>query len=139
MKSFRNIVTLIAAVCIASSVVGQCDTIASLCSAHFPPEYISDGQQYRCLLLDDETAEFHATLFGGSKYRIASCSGMTDGNLIFRLLDEERNLLYNSADYKNAPYWDFEVESTLNCIIEAQLDPTGTGSGCAVLLIGFKQ
>lgn len=121
------------------TTLAQCDTIAMLCTKHFTSDYISDGQQYRALLLGEETSEFHSTFFGGSTYRIASCSGLSDGNLIFRLFDEERNLLFTNTDYKNSPYWDFEVKSTLNCIIEAQLDPTMLNSGCAVLLIGFKQ
>lgn len=117
----------------------QCDTIATLCSKHISKDFISDGQQYRALLLGEETSEFHATFFGGSTYRIAGCSGLSDGNLIFRLFDEERNLLYSNSDFKNSSFWDFQVNSTLNCIIEAQLDPTMLNSGCAVLLIGFKQ
>jgi hypothetical protein len=42
-------------------------------------------------------------------------------------------------DYDNAPYWDFKVESTLDVRIEVRLDPNKKSSGCAVLLIGFKQ
>ncbi len=118
---------------------GQCDTIATICSNHITSDYISDGQQYRALLLHDETAEFHATFYGGSTYRVAACSGTADGNLIFRLYDKDMNLIYDNSDYKNTPYWDFEVTSTLDCIIEAQLDPVSMSSGCAVLLIGFKQ
>lgn len=122
-----------------SSALAQCDTIAMLCAKHISRDFISDGQQYRALLLGEETSEFHATFYGGSTYRIAGCSGLSDGNLIFRLFDEERNLLFSNSDFKNTPYWDFEVKSTLNCIIEAQLDPTLLNSGCAVMLIGFKQ
>jgi hypothetical protein len=117
----------------------QCDTIANMCIKHINSGYISDGQQYRALLLDDEVAEFHATFFGGSTYRISACSGMSDGNLIFRVYDQDRNLLFSNSDFKNSPYWDFEVTSTFECIIEAQLDQAHVNSGCAVLLIGFKQ
>lgn len=119
-------------------VTAQCDTIATLCSKNLTGNYISDGQQYRALLLSDEAAEFHTTFYGGSIYRIAACSGLSDGNLVFRLYDEDRNLLFSNSDFKNAPFWDFEVKNTISGIIEAQLDPNGATSGCAVLLIGFK-
>ena len=55
----------------------QCDTIASVCSKHIVSPYISDGQQYRALLLSGQTAEFHATFYGGGTYRIAACTGLT--------------------------------------------------------------
>lgn len=118
----------------------QCDTIANLCAKHIIASFISDGQQYRALLLNpDETAEFRTTFFSETIYRIAGCSGLSDGNLIFSIYDQERNLLFTNKDYKNAPYWDFKVKSTVEVIIEARLDPSNNGSGCAVLLIGFKQ
>lgn len=118
----------------------QCDTIANLCAKHIISSFISDGQQYRALLLNpEETAEFKTTFFGETVYRIAACSGMTDGNLIFSIYDQERNLVFSNKDFKNAPYWDFKVKSTVELTIEAKLDPSNNGSGCAVLLIGFKQ
>ena len=122
-----------------NSANAQCDTIASLCDKHLTDGFISDGQEYRALLIDEELAEFHVTLYGGSKYRFAACSGLSDGNLIFSIYDQERNLLFTNKEHSNAPYWNFQVNSTLDCIIEAQLDPNNLASGCAVLLIGFKQ
>lgn len=118
----------------------QCDTIASVCAKHIISSFISDGQQYRSLLLNpDETAEFKTTFFGETVYRLAACSGLTDGNLIFNIYDQERNLLFTNKDFKNAPYWDFKVKSTVDVTIEAKLNPVNSGSGCAVLLIGFKE
>ena len=116
----------------------QCDTIASVCAKHIAPPFISDGQQYRALLLADQTAEFHTTFYGGATYRIAAASGLKDGNLVFSVYDEEHNLLYSNKEFKNAPYWDFKISSTLDIIIEANLGGAAT-SGCAVVLIGFKQ
>ena len=111
------------------------DTTANICAKHFENKFISDGQQYRALLMNtDETAEFHVTLYGGTRYRIAACSGLNDGDLIFSLYDNdtERNLLFTNKDFK--------VTNTLDCIIEAKLDSEGSkSSGRAVVLIGFKQ
>jgi len=118
----------------------QCDTIAKICNKHVKLPFVSDGQSYRSLLLNDQSAEFQTTFYGGATYRLAGCSGLTDGNLIFTLYDKDRNVLFTNASQKNAPYWDFKVSSTLDCIIEAKLNPaSGNSSGCAVILIGFKQ
>jgi len=118
----------------------QCDTIANLCAKHIIASFISDGQQYRALLLNpEETAEFKTTFFSETVYRIAACSGLTDGNLIFSIYDQERNLLFTNKDYKNSAFWDFKVKSTVEVTIEAKLDPSNNVSGCAVLLKGTQQ
>jgi len=131
---------VIAGACI-NKVNAQCDTIANICYKHITAQFISDGQLYRALLLNsEETAEFHSTFFGETTYRIAACSGTGDGNLVFNIYDQERNLLFTNKKQKNAPYWDFKVKSTLEVVIEGQLDANrNPGSGCAVILIGFKQ
>jgi hypothetical protein len=119
----------------------QCDTIANICAKHITASYISDGQQYRALLLNsEEYAEFHTTFFGETTYRIAACSGTSDNNLIFNIYDQNRHLLFSNRAQRNAAYWDFNVKSTVETIIEAKLDANrNPGSGCAVILIGFKQ
>ncbi len=127
-------------VVVSNKTFAQCDTIANGCLKNLGRDFVSDGQNYRALLLDEEVAEFRATFYGGSTYRVAACSGTTDGNLIFSVYDKDRNLLFTNADQKNAPYWNFKFKSTMDCIVEAKLDAAkAASSGCAVLLIGFKQ
>ena len=140
MKRTFKTILIAAAVLVgsASTVSAQCDTIYNICSDHVSADYISDGQAYRALLSGDQISEFSATFYGESTYRIAACSGFTEGNLIFSIYDKEHNMLYSNSEYKNAPYWDFKFTNTTDCIIEAQLNSTNVKSGCAVLAIGFK-
>ena len=125
-KNLYKAFLVIAIVGLSNAAKAQCDSIANLCAKHIIAQFISDGQSYRSLLLNsEETAEFHTTFFG---------------NLIFNIYDQDRHLLFTNKNYSNAPYWDFKVKSTLECTIEAQLDANkNAGSGCAVILIGFKQ
>lgn len=141
MKKFILALSFVAASTFITELNAQCDTIASICAKHIISSFVSDGQQYRSLLLNsEEYAEFHTTFFGETTYRIAACSGTSDGNLIFTIYDTERNQLFSNRKQLNAPYWDFKVKSSLEVIIEAQLDGNkNPGSGCAVILIGFKQ
>jgi hypothetical protein len=141
MKKFFIVASLFVFASLFNRAQAQCDTIANICAKHITTSFISDGQQYRALLLNsEETAEFHTTFFGETIYRIAACSGTSDGNLVFNIYDQDRNLLFTNSKQKNAPYWDFKVKSTLETIIEAKLDANrNPGSGCAVILIGFKQ
>jgi hypothetical protein len=140
-KTFLQLVTAFAFTLLSSALSAQMsDTVANLCARHLEKQFISDGQQYRALLVNsEETAEFHTTLFGGAYYRVAACTGMTDGNLVFSVYDTQRNLLFSNSEFKNSPYWDFKVNNTLDCIIEAKLSPSSPNSGRAVVLIGFKQ
>ncbi len=139
----KKLIILILTIVFCSTHKGmaQCDSIANKCARHIISTFVSDGQQYRSLLLNsEEYAEFHATFFGETTYRIAACSGQRDGNLIFSIYDQERHLLFSNKNNRNAPYWDFKIKSTIETTIEAQLDPErNAGSGCAVILIGFKQ
>jgi len=145
MKKYINSLILITGLLFTTQLShGQmlCDSMATICSNNnMTSAFISDGQVYRALLVDDEVAEFQTTFFGGSTYRIAACSGFDEGNLIFTLYDAERNELFSSDNYDNPGYWDFEVENTMDCILEARLDlnRVASGSGCAIILIGFAQ
>jgi hypothetical protein len=140
-KIFFKLAIAVVAVITANTASAQIsDTVANSCAKHLESQFISDGQQYRALLMNaDETAEFHTTLYGGTVYRIAACSGLSDGNLVFSIYDSEHNLLFTNSEYKNAPYWDFKIKNTLDVIIEAKLANSSSGSGRAVILIGFKQ
>ena len=134
-----RIIIIISLLIIAISVHAQSDAALNQCSQYLKSPYISDGQQYRALISDGEIAEFKATFYGKSTYRVVACSGLSDGQLIFTLYDENRNELFSNKNYQNSSYWDFQFNSTVDCIIEAELAPSGPTSGFALLLIGFKQ
>lgn len=122
-----------------SYVQAQEEVITAVCDKYMLPPFVSDGQQYRALINTDEVAEFRATFYGGSVYRITACSGKEEGQLIFSIYDRERNELFSNRGFNNAPYWDFKFNSTVDCIIEAYLAPTGPTSGFAILQIGFSK
>ena len=138
-----SVVLCCAAIIICGRCTAQsspiCDPIAERCERHITEQYIPDGQCYRALLSGDETAEFELTLFGGTTYRLAACSGDGDGILFFNVVDKKGNVLFSNRDHGTGPYWDLVVANTIDVAIEAQLDPAKAGSGCAVLLIGFKK
>ncbi len=132
-----------------STVIGQatCDSIATVASSYLNTDrdkqlnrvFISDGQVYRAILDEDQSAEFETTLYGGSTYRVTASAGVDDNYLIFFIYDKERNLLFTNMDYNNAPYWDFKIDNTIECTIEAKLDMNKKLSGCAIMMIGFEK
>lgn len=123
----------------------ECDSLVNVCYKHLAVDarsgkiFISDGQVYKAFVDAEQSAEFKVTLYGGSLYRIATTAGIKDNYVIFNVYDKERNLLFSNKDYKNKPYWDFRVDNTLDCYIEAYLDIDKKVSGCIVVLLGFQK
>jgi hypothetical protein len=148
MKLIKSILLTLALVGF-SQVNAQitCDSIASLTSSYLNTEndkskgrmFISDGQLYRAFLDEDQTAEFEVTFYGNSTYRIATSAGNEDNFVIFEVYDKERNLLFSNYEHANSPYWNFEVENTIDCTIEVRLDMNKKLSGCVRMLIGFEK
>ena len=134
------LLTVIISVFLSLPSKAQCELVSKDCLKNLGNNFVSDGQNYKALVTADDVAEFNATFYGGSTYRIAACSAGGDGSIIFMVYDKQRNLLFSNADQKNAPYWDFKFKNTMDCVIEAKLNPANAAkSGCAILLIGFKQ
>ncbi|MFT5305282.1 MAG: hypothetical protein ACI9N1_002215 [Flavobacteriales bacterium] len=124
-----------------------CDSIASVTNSYLSTSsdqdlgryFISDGQVYRAFIDEDQAAEFEVTFYGNSTYRIAASAGTDDNFVIYEIYDQDRNLLFSNYDYNNAPYWDIEVENTIDCTIEVKLDLNKKLSGCVRMMIGFEK
>jgi hypothetical protein len=121
----------------------DCEKIVKICEGYLngtkgSSKFVSDGQVYTAFL-DREKAEFKTTFFGGSTYRIAASAGSEDDFVIFTVRDPKGNVLFTNKDFKNSPYWDFKVPKTIPVTIETELDLDKKVTGCAVMLIGFKQ
>ncbi len=119
----------------------DCDGIIKACKANLKKDnanFLSDGQVYTAFL-DREKAEFKTTFFGGSIYRISASAGTEEDYVIFTVKDLKGNIIFTNKNHKNSPYWDFKVPNTIPVLIETELDLDKKITGCAVMLIGFKQ
>ena len=116
---------------------GQCGELANKCAPRIKP-YKSDGQFHRALLLEGETAEFETTFYAGNEYKIVGCTGPHSDTIEFSVYDSRYNLLFSNLDFEMPQEWEFNFNATDKYIIQANLTE-GTGSGCAVILIGFKE
>lgn len=139
----KLLLTAIATLIIGSSFAQDCERIVDNCEELLVKntdgdEFISDGQVYTAFLDRGEVAKFETTLFGGSTYRIAASAGDDEDYVIFTIKDPAGNILFSNSNYKNAPYWDFEVDESITITIETKLDPDLKFSGCLVMLIGFQ-
>ena len=149
MKKVLGLVILLSAAITAvapnTNAQEMCAGTAELCATHIVAPFVSDGQTYRAFVTAGQDAEFHATFFKGTTYRVAGATGDTEGNLTFSLYSVDpntgqRDMIFTNSQHNNAPYWDFKMNTTVEVAITATLNPaSGKESGCAVILVGFKQ
>ena len=104
--------------------------------------YIYNGQLNSAILNEGDIAELVLTFYGGQDYRIVVCAEETIGNVQFKLLDNERNNIFDNADQEFAEFWDFKCTSTQQIIVEVEVPESETieedvKNGCVSILVGF--
>jgi len=135
----KTVQLILAGMFCISQLWAQCDQATDLCKECIRNNYISDGQSYWALLNNTDVAEFQTTLFANNTYRIAACGGTAQASIIYKIYDQERNLLFSNQEKGNAQFWDFFIENTISVNVEAELDRQKSNSGCGVIVIGFKK
>lgn len=128
---------LVALVLTPLKLNSQEDVLFNSCLEQLKSPFIASGQPFKAFLTGSEVAEFHTTFFAGSLYRVVA-SSHEKGNVLFSIYDKERNLLFSNEKHNASGYWDFKIEGSVECIVEARLDPEKSTSGIALLMIGFK-
>ncbi|MBS2211032.1 hypothetical protein KEM09_06450 [Carboxylicivirga mesophila] len=139
MKKHSIIFLLLAIMALFSPLKlnSQEDVLFNNCINQLKSPFVASGQPFRAFLTGSEVAEFHTTFFSGSMYRVVACSH-EDNNILFSIYDKERNLLFSNEQFEAAGSWDFKIEGSVECIVEARLNPEKSTSGIAMLMIGFK-
>ena len=122
----------------SNAIYAQVANVENQVRSYLEDSYISDGQIYRVMLNYEEQGEFDVTLFGGTQYRIAFSSTLSQANLIFTVIDFDQNVLFTNQDFDNTPYWDLIFTSTIDCKIQVKIEDKQNRSGIAVMMIGYK-
>ncbi len=139
MKKHLSTVLLALTIALVSPIKlnSQEDVLFNNCINQLKSPFVASGQPFKAFLTGTEIAEFHTTFFSGSMYRVVACSHQ-DNNILFSIYDKERNLLFSNEQHEAAGMWDFKIEGSVECIVEARLNPKKSTSGIAMLMIGFK-
>ena len=149
MKNLYRIIILIVACILISPVIGnaQCKNFAKkICKLELDP-YIHDGNYNAAILTEGEEAELYKTFYADQEYRIAVCGSDALPPVQFRLLDLERNVLYDNAEADYSQIWDFSMESSQQLIISVKVmknEAEDEGnmeliSGCVSIMFGIKE
>jgi len=121
----------------------QCRSFAKkICKPAFG-NYIHDGNYNGIILGQGELAEFEKTFYGQEQYRMLICKEEVLPVIRFKIFDQMRKLLFDSAEQNYPNYWDFQFESSRTLIISLEVgnvskpseDPV---SGCVAVLFGLE-
>lgn len=144
MKKVCFVVATLFYLFLVNTASAQCKSFAkSKCLPDLAP-YIHNGQMNGATMMAGEKAELQMSFYAGQDYRLMVCAQPILGDVAFRLLDKNKKVVFNSKDHKNVFFWDFNVASTQQMILEIDVPESSAKhgmipSGCVNILLGFKQ
>jgi hypothetical protein len=100
--------------------------------------YTHNGQINTVTLILDEPSEIHLSFYKGLNYKFQIGAEDALGKVTFRVLDEYKTEIYNSATSANPTSWVFYSNSTQNLIIEIYAVEKEK-QGCAYLVVGIQE
>lgn len=122
-----------------NNILAQDAPIASQCKKYISPPFISSGQIHKSLVRGDAEAEFRSTFYSGTTYRVVVCSDVEGNKPVFTLYDNENHKLFSNQKHNYSPYWDFQFESTVDCIIKVRFKEALEKPAYLILMVGFKE
>ncbi len=104
-------------------------------------DYKFNGQLNAAILTRGDTAELVLSFYSNQKYRLFVCNEEQLGDVTFKLLDADRNVVYESKKGEEQIF-DFQVPSTQKLILQVFVHGEKTThslefQGCVSVLIGF--
>jgi hypothetical protein len=125
------------------SVNGQCKAFAKKDCLPNLGAYTHDGNYHAAVLVEGEEAELYKTFYSDMEYRVAIVGESKLPEIEFKILDENRNVLYSNKDHSYAKTWDFKLESSkqLKLVVKvSSFNKAGDvpASGCVAIMFGFK-
>lgn len=120
----------------------QCISFArSIAKPQLAP-YIHDGNYNATFLEEGETAELYKTFFEGEEYRLVVAAVESLPKLRIRILDDQRNVIFDNAEHQYAQVWDFVAKTTGTMIVHIKVPDKGDSDtvtgGCVAILFGIK-
>ncbi len=140
--SFRFLVLLYFLFSMLGSTTGQCVSFARNIAKPLLLEYVHDGNYNATYMEEGESAELYKTFFEDQEYRLVVSGVESLPQLHIRLLDDQRNIVFDNANHDFAQTWDFKAETTGTMIVYIKIPENEEGSqitgGCIAILFGVK-
>lgn len=127
----------------AMELNSQCKSyIKRSCIPKLTP-YTHSGQLNKTVLFPGDKAEIMLTFYSGMDYRIIVCSEVILGKVSYKVMDMDRNVVFDSAKEKDKTSFDFKVASTQQLMVEITVpqpvvQPEILPQGCVAVVVGYK-
>ncbi len=140
----KNLLLILGILLISFESFSQCKGFTKKECVPLLKPFTYNGQLNMAVLNAGDVAELIVTFYKGQDYRLLVCSQDNLGKVEFRLLDSQRNVIFNNKDHDMVNYWDFHSNATQQLIIQVivpsvEEDVAVTPTGCVSILIGFKE
>ena len=126
-----------------ASLNAQCKAFAKKECLPLLAPYVHDGNYHAAILVEGEEAELYKTFYSDMEYRVAILGESKLPEIEFRILDENKNVLYSNKDDNYAKTFDFKLESSKQLKLVVKVTPFNKpgdipASGCVAIMFGFK-
>jgi len=142
MKLSKQTILSLLAICVLSiamtfTATAQCAAPAKAGIKKLAP-YMPNGKVNDVTLILGEPSEIRLSVYRGLNYKFQIGSEDALGKVTFRILDENKTEIYNSATSKDPESWIFFSNSSQNLIVEISAVDKEK-QGCAYLVVGMQQ
>lgn len=128
---------LVLSIAITTSAKAQCATIAKEGIKKLAP-FTHNGKLNTVTVILDEPSQIMLSVYRGLNYKFQIGSEAALGKVTFKILDDQKTEIYNSATSKDPLSWTFFSNSSQNLIVE--IYPAEKGKqGCAYLVVGIQE
>jgi hypothetical protein len=125
------------------NVDAQCKAFAKKDCLPLLSPYTHDGNYHAAVLVEGEEAELYKTFYSDMEYRVSIVGEGKLPAIEFRILDENKNVIYSNKEKDYAKSFDFKLESSkqLKLVVKVtSFNKPGDipASGCVAIMFGFK-
>ena len=144
---FAALATFLLILFFSPQAQAQCKGFAKkICKSELG-DYTHDGNFHAAILTEGEEAELYKTFYSDQEYRIAICGADNIPDVQFKVIDSNRNVLYDNKSKQYSKAWDFKLESSQQLKVVIKVVATATAapadaapqSGCVSIMFGFKE
>jgi hypothetical protein len=143
MKIIRILPLFLLLIVLSFNANAQCKGFAKKSCLPELGNYTHDGNYHAAVLVEGEEAELYKTFYADMDYRVAICGEENLPYVEFKLMDSNKNILFDSKNAGSPKTWDFKLQASqqLKLVVKVSSfsSPGDTpASGCVSIMFGFK-